>query len=283
MTLRTTQPWRRVAPFAVAFAVALSSACGPSAEELKLEELTAEMSAANAVIDSLNYTVESSNLLIDEMRSRVDSMQQVDQKLLESVQRLNREVRQWRDLASDRKKMNDQLTAEVERMKREKQTDQRSIDRLRAQADSINTALLTAHTSIRRQEDHLKRMDLELSQSRDEVALLRQAETSVRVYAATEAYLKENGYLDAGRSLGRAFRKSYKLIKRIDPSDPRMQLAPIGEALLLEGKIDVLVDRFGTVKKGDSYTTKKGEGNRIEVTFTDELLGGSDVLVVLEN
>ncbi len=283
MTQRITlQPWRRVTPFLVAMAVALISACGPSEEELRLEELTSEMSAANAVIDSLNYTVESSNLLIDEMRSRVDSLQQVDQKLLESVQRLNREVRQWRDLASDRKKMNEQLTAEVERMKREKQTDQRSIDRLRASADSINTALLAAHTSIRRQEDHLKRMDMELSQSRDEVALLRQAETSVRVYAATEDYLKDNGYLDSGRSLGRAFRKSFKLIKRIDPSDPRMQLAPIGEALLIEGQIDALVDRFGEVKKGDSYTTKKGEGSRIEVIFTDELLGGSDVLVVLK-
>jgi myosin heavy subunit len=283
MTRRITQPWRRVTPLVVAMAVALISACGPSEEELRLEELTTEMSSANAIIDSLNYTVESANLLIDEMRSRVDSLQQVDQKLLESVQRLNREVREWQVIASDRKRMNEQLTAELERMKREKQSDQRSIDNLRAQADSINTALLTAHTSIRRQEDHLKRMDLELSQSRDEVALLRQAETSVRVYVATEDYLKDNGYLDSGRSLGRAFRKSYKLIKRIDPSDPRMQLAPIGEPLLIEGKINVLVDRFGTIKKGDSYSTQKGEEDRIEVTFTDDLLGGSDVLVVLKN
>lgn len=256
------------------------SACGPSEEELALVALTEDMTLANATIDSLNYTVESSNLLIDEMRSRVDSLQQVDQKLLESVQRLNREVKQWRTLAGEHKQMNEHLTAEIERMKRDKQGDQRSIARLRGQADSINTALLDAHTSIRRQEDHIKRMELDVSQSRDEVALLRQAETSVRVYAATEDYLKENGYLDSGRSLGRVFRKSYKLVKRLDPADPRVQLAPIGESLRLEGFVSAYVDRFGKLD-GDSFTTKKSDGG-VNIVFTEDLLGGSDVLVVLK-
>lgn len=257
-------------------------ACGPSEEELRLVELTADLTTANTTIDSLNYTVESSNLLIDEMRARVDSLQQVDQKLLESVQRLSREVRQWRDLATEQKKMNEQLTAEIERMKREKQSDQRVIARLRSQADSVNTALLDAHTSIRRQEDHIKRMDLELGKSRDEVALLRQAQTSVRVYAATEQFLKDNGYLETDRIFGRAFKKSFKLIKRLDPQDPRVQLAPIGEPVRFEGEVDAYVDRFGELKKGNGYSTKKVEGG-VNVTFSDAMLGGTDVLVVLKN
>ncbi len=278
--LRPT-PLTSLATFAAACAVLFTSACGPTEEELALVALTEDLASANTVIDSLNYTVESSNLLIDEMRSRVDSLQYVDQKLLESVQRLNREVRQWQELAGEQKRMNAQLTDEIERMKRDKQSDQRSIARLRGQADSINTALLDAHTSIRRQEDHIKRMELDLSQSLDEVAALRQAETSVRVYAATEDFLKENGYLDTDRIFGRAFRKSYKLIKRLDPTDPRVQLAPLGEPLRLEGEVDTYVDRFGTLKKGKSYTSSKSEGG-VEVIFTDDLLGGSDVLVVLK-
>ena len=250
--LRPT-PLTSLATFAAACAVLFTSACGPTEEELELVALTEDLASANTAIDSLNYTVESSNLLIDEMRSRVDSLQYVDQKLLESVQRLNREVRQWQELAGEQKRMNAQLTDEIERMKRDKQSDQRSIARLRGQADSINTALLDAHTGIRRQEDHIKRMELDLSQSLDEVAALRQAETSVRVYA----------------------------IKRLDPTDPRVQLAPLGEPLRLEGEVDTYVDRFGTLKKGKSYTSSKSEGG-VEVIFTDDLLGGSDVLVVLK-
>ena len=38
-----------------------------------------------------------------------------------------------------------------------------------------------------------------------------------------------------------------------------------------------------TVKKGDSYSSRKAEGGALDVTFTDDLLGGSDVLVVLMN
>lgn len=268
--------------FMAGTALFLVAACGPSEEELRLQELTADLDVANATIDSLNYTIESSNLLLDEMRSRVDSLQQVDAKLLESVQRLNREVRQWRDLAREREEMNQQLTAEIERLKRDKQGDQRTIARLRSQADSVNTALLAAHTSIRRQEDHIKRMETELSQSRDEVAMLRQAETSVRIYAATEDFLRENGYLKTDRIFGRAFKKSYKLIKRLDPSDPRVQLVPIGEATALPGEVQAYVDRFGELKEGDSFRDQKDEAGTVQVTFTDQLLGGSDVLVVLK-
>lgn len=255
--------------------------CGPSEEELRLEQFTADLTVANATIDSLNYTIESSNLLIDEMRSRVDSLQQVDQKLLESVQRLSKEVKHWQSLASEHRRKNEALTQEVERLKRDKQADQRTLARLRSDADSINTALLEAHTSIRRQESHIKTMDLELGKARDEVAMLRQAETSVRLYVATEDYLKESGYLEVDRIFGRAFKKAFKLARRLDANDERVQLAPIGEALRIAGEIDAVVDRFGELKKGEAYRQKKVEGG-VEVTFIDDLMGGSDVLVVLK-
>ena len=119
-------------------------ACGPSEEELMLAQLQEDLTVANATIDSLNFTVETSNLLIDEMRTRVDSLGRVEERLIQSMQRLNVEVKKWRDLASEQKRRNDQLTAEVERMKREKQTDQRTIARLRSEADSLNATLLDA-------------------------------------------------------------------------------------------------------------------------------------------
>ena len=99
---------------AVCAAVAVFGlSCGPSEEEILITELTEDLNSATTIIDSLNYTVESSNMLIDEMKSRVDSLHRVTPKLLESVQRLNKEVKKWANLASEHKRKNQQLTVEM--------------------------------------------------------------------------------------------------------------------------------------------------------------------------
>ena len=269
----------RVAALAFAFQLL---ACGPSEEEIMLAQLEEDLTTANSTIDSLNYSVESSNLLIDEMRARVDSLQHVDAKLLESVQKLNGEVKKWRALASEHRRKNEQLTAEIERMKRDKQADRLAIVRLRSEADSLQGALLEAHTSIRRREHYLQQMEVDLAKVKDDAAQLRLAETSVRVYAASEDFLKENGYLKSSRAFRGAFRKSYKLIKKLDPTDPRVQLVPIGDTVSLEGKLKALVDRYGKLKKGEAYDEGKGPSGA-QITFRDALLGGVDVLAIMEN
>ena len=277
-----TSKYRRAHLPTAAFALGiLLLSCGPSEEEIMLAEFQEDLKIANAAIDSLTYSVESSNATINAMRSLVDSLQHVDAKLLESVQRLNKEVKKWRTLASEQKRKNEQLTVEVERMKREKRADQRTIARLRSEADSLNTAVLEAHTGIRRQEDHIHRIESDLASAQDDADQLRQAQTSVRLYVATEDFLKENGYLKASRKLGRAFRKSYALVKKLDPTDPKVMLVPIGEPLFLEGKIDALVDRFGKLKDGYKKTRDKDRGGD-EITFTDDMLGGIDVLAIMK-
>ena len=264
-----------------ASAVLLASSCGPSEEEVLIAELQEDLARANTTIDSLNYTVESSNLLIDDMRSRVDSLQRVDAKLLQSVQRLNKAVKTWRNLASDRKRMNEQLTAEIRNLKQEKQADKQTIAKLRLQADSLNATLLEAHTSIRRQEDHIRRMEVDLARAQQDAASLRRAQTSVRVYAATESFLKENGYLKSSRAFRRGFRKSFKMTKKLEPDDTAVKLVRIGETLMLEGEVKALVDRYGSLKKGDDYKMDRSEGMAI-LTFSNEMLGGVDVLAVMK-
>jgi len=271
----------RMLPLALLLAFIGLFSCGPSEEELMLAQLQEELTGANGTIDSLNYTIESSNLLIDEMRARVDSLQHVDAKLLASVQRLNQEVKEWRAVAAEQTRINKQLTAEIERVKREKQADQRTIARLRSQADSLNTTLLDALTDARRKEDRIRRMEVEIGQTRDDLVQMRQAETSVRVYAATEAFLEESGYLKTSRSVGRVFRKSYQLVQRLEPTDSRVQLAAIGQPLRLEGRLKAIVDRYGKLKKGDDYKVSKSDGG-VEITFVEEMLAGVDVVAVME-
>ena len=257
------------------------SSCGPSEEEILIAELQEDLTRASTTIDSLNYTVESSNLLIDDMRSRVDSLQRVDEKLLQSVQRLNKSVRRWRDLARDHKRKNERLTTEIRDLTREKQADKQTIARLRRQADSLNATLLDAHSSIRRQEDHIRRMEVDLVRAREDAAALRQAQTSVRVYAATESFLKENGYLKSSRAFRRGFRKSYRMMQKPEPEDPSVKLVKVGESLMLEGEVKALVDRYGSLKKGDDYEVKRSEGMAI-LTFTNEMLRGVDLLAIMK-
>ena len=259
-----------------------SVSCGPTEEEILLQQFEQDLSIANSTIDSLNYSVESSNMLIDEMRARVDSLQRVDAKLLESVQKLNGEVKKWRNLTSEHRRKNEQLTTEIERMKRDKQADQRTIARLRAESDSLTNALLESHTNIRRREDHLRQMEVDLAQAKDTAAQLQAAETSVRVLVASERFLKENGYLKSSRTFGRAFRKSHKLVSKLDPVDPRVQLVPIGDTVSLDGKLQALVDRYGSLEEGEAYRKSKGDGG-VEITFVDAMLGGVDVLAVMKD
>lgn len=255
--------------------------CGPSEEELMLAQFQTDLEIANSAIDSLNYTVESSNLLIDEMRAQVDSTQHVNDKLLESVQKLSREVRQWRQLANEYQQNNKKITAEIERLKVEKQADRQAIAQLRSQADSLGGELLDAHTSIRRQSDHIREMEVDLAKAQDEVDELRRGKTSVNLYVATEQFLKENGYLETSRPFGSAFRKSFKLVKKLDPTDPAVRLVAVGESVALDGKLNSMVDRFGKLKKGNDFKLQKEEGQEI-VTFVNEMLGGVDVLAVIK-
>ena len=257
-------------------------ACGEDEEAIMLANYQSDLLIANSAIDSLNYTVESSNLLIDELRSRADSLQHVDDKLLQTVQDLNKEVRQWRQLYSEQKRKSEELGKELERMKREKQVDQQSIARLRSESDSLNTALLDAHTDIRRQSDHIRQLEMNLAQTQDRAETLAAAQNSVLLYAAGEKYLVENGYLDTSRPFGSGFRKQYKLIKKIRSDDPGVQLLPIGQPQLLEGKIETFIDRYGKLKKGTDYKAIK-EGSGTQIIFTNELHGGSGVLAIIKD
>ena len=273
-----------MAKFSTLFTLALAAclglaACGPDEDEAIIATLQNDLTTASAVIDSLNYAVDSSNQLIDQLRARADSLQRVDERLMESVQQLNKEVREYRFLAEQRRRKNDELHAAIDQLQQEKRADKQSIARLRSESDSLNTALLDAHTDLRRKNDHIQRIEGDLGQAREEIADLRQAQVSVRLYMGTENFLRESGLLKTGRGL--SLRKSYKLVKKPMADDPRIQVVPIGQPLVLESTPEELVDRFGKLKKGRDYQIGKSEGVT-SITFVNEILGGVDVLGVVK-
>ena len=68
----------------------------------------------------------------------------------------------------------------------------------------------------------------------------------------------------------------------MDPEDPAVVLAPVGNDIVIEGKVKVLVDRYGTLKKGDDYTQSMSDG-QTTIMFLNELITGTDILAVVEN
>ncbi|MFT5086218.1 MAG: DNA repair exonuclease SbcCD ATPase subunit [Candidatus Latescibacterota bacterium] len=268
--------------FALLCTALLVMSCANEEQEQLITQLQTDMNSANAVIDSLTYTLDDADLLLDAMRAQVDSAQHVNEILIKDAQRLNKSLSKFRKVAQQRKEQNERLQSEIRRMKVEKQADSQAIAHMRGQADSLNGVLLEAHTSIRRQSDHIRNIEMDLAKSQDQVSTLQAAQQSVRLYVAGEKFLEENGYLDASRPFGRAFRKQYKLVKKLNPEDPGVQLVPINNELVVEGKVEVLVDRFGTLNKGEDYKAKTANG-QTTVTFINELITGSDVLAIVKN
>ena len=260
----------------------LTLACGEDEEALMIADLQTDLSTASAIIDSLNLQIDEVNYLLDDARARVDSLQEVDQKLLSTVQTLNRDVTKFRKLYSQQQQKNKQLALEIDRMKVEKQADRQTIAALRTEADSLNTQLLEAHTSIRRQSDHIRKMEVDLAQAQDDLETLRRAQFEVRVLVATEGFLKESGFLKTSRPFGRGFRKSYELTRKLNPADSMVRKVPIGDEMPLEGKLVAAVDHYGALKKGEDYILNK-EGELRTLTFGNEMLAGTDVLAIVKD
>lgn len=270
-------------------------ACGnqtpPAGEEAQaLAQLQEELHQANAVIDSLNFTVDASNQIIDGLRAQVTSLQKVDARLYDSVQQLSAELRNWRTQAEEQRQRNQAMSAELEQLRRQKRSDQETIARLRREADSLNAALFDANGALRRQVGHLDQLREELALARQEADQARQAaqaarvaghqaQLSVHVFAASEEALLQQGYLEAGR---RMFRRTYKLIKPLDPADPRLRPAAIGETMELEGQVRALADRYGRLREGSDFRQER-LADRVRITFVNPLLQGAEVVAVVGN
>ena len=268
----------------IPFIALFLAACSNKEQEMLLLQLQSDMVRANATIDSLTYSLDDSNRLLDDMRAQVDSTQQVNDKLLENVQKLNKELRHWSKLATEYKQSNERLKIEIDQLRQEKQADRYTISQLRAETDRLNAELLETHSSIRRQSDHIRRLEQELAQAKTELAEAKSqvaAQNAVYLYAANETQLVEQGYLKTRRPFGSGFRKQYELVKNIRPDSPGAQVAPIGQTISLPGEVEALVDHYGRLRKGDDYEMTHGDAG-VQVAFLNELAGGTGVLAILK-
>ena len=260
----------------------ITFSCGNEEQEQMVQQLQDDLNSASAAIDSLTYTLDDSNILLDALRSKADSAQYVNEKLITDVQGLNKSLREFRKIADERKQQNERLQGEIRRMKIEKQVDTQAIANLRVETDSLNSVLLEAHTSIRRQSDHIRTLEVDLAQAQDLVTTLQATRNSVLLLSAGENFLKENDYLATSRPFGRAFRKQYKLARRFSPENPAVQVVALDTDIAIEGKLKAICDRFGTLKKDDDYKINYVDGQTI-IRFLNPMVIGADVLAILKD
>ena len=72
-------------------------------------------------------------------------------------------------------------------------------------------------------------------------------------------------------------------MKKLDPTDSKVRLVPVGDTLFVEGELSALVDRYGKLKEGRVFEKKKNkERGGVEITFVDDTMGGVDVLAVMK-
>lgn len=254
--------------------------CGRS-EDPALLGLQSDLSTANAAIDSLTASLESTNQVIGGLRARADSLQWVDETLVASVQSLSKDVKQWRAAAEEQKRLNAVLGQEVERMRREKAVDLQTIRGMRANADSLNLALLVAHNSLRRQVAQIQNLEADLAQAQGEVTALRKRALSVLLLVGSEDDLKKAGFLETDRAMGQAFQKSYRMRRKLDQEDPAAITLPLREYATLTRRPVAIVDRFGRLRETHDYRLD-GKGAETTIVFVNDLLKGSEALVVME-
>jgi hypothetical protein len=272
---------RGPAPWCIGLALAVGLlACGPSEEQLALDQLELDLETADAAVDSLRYTVESAALAVDDPAAQLDSTREGNDGLLASVQQLGTQVERWRRLADEYERSNQRLALEIARLKEGEPGSLQRLAGLRLQADSLAGALLEAHSNIRRRSDRIGSQERELEREHDPMAQLEGAGTAVSLLVGFESRLRASGHLDVTRPLGLSTRRAYRAAKAVEPEDPDVLLLAIGESTEIEGDLRVLVDRYGELQRGVDYEARVKDG-RVTVTITNGLLAGTDVLAVL--
>ena len=106
------------------------------------------------------------------------------------------------------------------------------------------------------------------------------ATDKIPLLVGTEERLKEDGFLKTDH---RFFRRKYEMVTEPKIDDPQVKIVSIGERLSLRPgqELKVLIGLSGELKKGSDYQVEKSQDTTF-ITFTNDILSGEAVLVVVE-
>ena len=266
------------------------AACSDEDEKALLLEGIVKRAALN---DSLKKEIIQAKIDKAALEARSDSLTKSGTLLSLKNNQLRQEVEQTKQEADkhrrDKKRLQEevgQLKEEINQLQENEHTNEREISRLTVEIDSISVdrdRLIGVNQDLKN----------ELNELRGALNTVHKIQNSVRLLVGTESFLKNNHFLETGRS--ESLRKQYRLVKKLDVDDFRVEIVPLNQQVDLtlssvpedlaersgKLKLKALVDRHGKLKEGRDYTVDGSRDTTI-VTFINRVLEGTDALAVVE-
>lgn len=274
-----------VAIAAIALALLLYIAFLPSEEEIIKEspyvmQIEEEAKRDEAIIDSLNMVVDNLNVRIDSVRTQMDSSRTSNKVLLTTLHRVTNEMKEYRRLTVS-------LSGDLEMVQATRDSLRNILFEQTNRLQRVTEALEKAHNESQQlradlqvtQED-LKDTKEDLQVTKEDLQDAKEIISSVLVYIGTEDNLKEQGYLHTWRRI----RKNYKIINFPDVDNTDIKRVAIGETITVQGRLAAVCDDHGKLGKDKEYAlTEDKEAQTLSISFSDPLLVGQRILIVLKN
>ncbi len=270
---------------AIALALLLYIAFLPSEEEIIQEspyvmQMEEEAQRDAALIDSLDQVVVDLNSRIDSVRTQMDSSSTSNKVLLTTLHRVTNEMQEYRRLTVSLQGDLEQVTVNRDSLRNSlfEQT-----NRLQRVTEALEKAhreseKLRADLQVTKEDLEVTKEDLEVT--KEDLQDAKEIISSVLVYVGTEDKLKEQGYLHTWRRI----RKNYKIINFPDVDNTDVIKVEIGKAISVQGELAAVCDDHGKLGKDKEYQLSEDkETKTLSISFSDALLVGQRVLIVLKN
>ncbi len=270
---------------AIALALLLYIAFLPSEEEIIKEspyvmQIEEEAKRDEAIIDSLNQVVNNLNVRIDSVRAQMDSTSTSNKVLLTTLHRVTNEMKEYRRLTVS-------LQGDMEMIQAARDSLRNILFEQTNRLQRVTEALEKAHKESQQLRADLQVTQEDLQVTKEDLQVtkedLQDAQdiiNSVLVYIGTEDNLKEQGYLHTWRRI----RKNYKIVNFPDVDNTDVKKVPIGETVTVQGELAAVCDDHGKLGKDKEYAlTEDKEAQTLSISFSDPLLVGQRVLIVLKN
>lgn len=270
---------------AIALALLLYIAFLPSEEEIIKEspyvmQIEEEAKRDEAIIDSLNLVVNNLNVRIDSVRAQMDSTSTSNKVLLTTLHRVTNEMKEYRRLTVS-------LQGDMEMIQAARDSLRNILFEQTNRLQRVTEALEKAHKESQQLRADLQVTQEDLQVTKEDLQVtkedLQDAQdiiTSVLVYIGTEDNLKEQGYLHTWRRI----RKNYKIINFPDVDNTDVKKVAIGENITVQGELAAVCDDHGKLSKDKEYTLSEDkEAKTLTISFSDPLLIGQRILIVLKN
>ncbi len=270
---------------AIALALLLYIAFLPSEEEIIKEspyvmQIEEEAKRDEAIIDSLNQVVNNLNVRIDSVRAQMDSTSTSNKVLLTTLHRVTNEMKEYRRLTVS-------LQGDMEMIQAARDSLRNILFEQTNRLQRVTEALEKAHKESQQLRADLQVTQEDLQVTKEDLQVtkedLQDAQdiiNSVLVYIGTEDNLKEQGFLHTWRRI----RKNYKIVNFPDVDNTDVKKVPIGETVTVQGELAAVCDDHGKLGKDKEYAlTEDKEAQTLSISFSDPLLVGQRVLIVLKN